>query len=153
MPIRRILVPIDFSSGSLRALDYACELGRGLGVELLLLYVFEPFDFAGYSESFLPPPQLTQVIGEHHAKARERLNRLAAETAARGPRTRAMLLDGFPAQKIVEVVRAEGIDLVVMGTLGRTGMPHLLLGSVAEKVVRLAPCPVLTVRSAAPPGP
>lgn len=152
MAIRRILVPIDFSSGSLRALEYARELARGLGAELLLLYVFEPMDFSGYSENFLPPPQLTQVLGEHHAKARERLARLAEETAASGPRARWLLVDGSPAQRIVETARAEGIDLVVMGTLGRTGVPHLLLGSVAEKVVRLAPCPVLTVRSEAAPG-
>jgi nucleotide-binding universal stress UspA family protein len=152
MAIRRILVPTDFSSGSLRALDYARELASGLGAEILLIYVFEPLDFSGYSETFLPPPQLTQALGEHRAKARERLQRLEAETAAQGLRVKTLLTEGAPAQTIVELARAEGIDLIVIGTLGRTGLAHLLLGSVAERVVRLAHCPVLSVRSEGPAG-
>ncbi len=152
MAIRRILVPVDFSSGSLRALDYARELAVGTGAELLLLYVFEPLDFSGYSETFLPSPQLTQVLAAHRARAREHLKRLEGETPDRGIRVRSRLAEGAPAQRIVEIAREEEVDLVVIGTLGRTGLAHLLLGSVAERVVRLAHCPVLTVRSKGPPG-
>jgi nucleotide-binding universal stress UspA family protein len=134
----RILVPTDFSSQADAALAQARALAAQFGATLHLLHIAENVF-------------LRAVVGDPHAlevAARRALeDRLTAEDRARGTVT-ALETSDEPAKEIIQYARETGIDLIVMGTHGRTGLPHVLLGSVAEHVVRTAPCPVLTLRGA-----
>jgi nucleotide-binding universal stress UspA family protein len=146
--VTRILVPIDFSEPSDAALDYAMVLASRLGASLFLLHAFEdPLVSGGVfaAEMYAPMPEhlreslledAKRRLGERLAKVESRFNPVAE------------LYTGPPAKAILEFAKTQNIDLIVIGTHGRGGMAHLLLGSVAERVVRTAPCPVLTVRTA-----
>lgn len=139
--IRRILVGVDFSPPSERALDFAAALALRLGAELQLLHVYQIPAFA-FPETVVPaPPEaVDQLIDE----SRRHLEKLADRVRALGATVSCDLLPGAPYVELVG--RAEDFDLVVVGTHGRTGFRHVLLGSVAERVVRKSPVPVLTVR-------
>jgi nucleotide-binding universal stress UspA family protein len=140
----RILVATDFSEHARLALDYAAELARAFDAELLLCSVVEaptvlsqvPPSGEGYF-----PPNLTALLTQ---SAQEACAKLLAEVKL--ARSRILILEGTPFVEIVRAARDEQVDLVVVGTHGRGAVAHLLLGSVAERVVRKAPCPVLTVR-------
>ncbi len=142
---RRILVPIDFSESGRVILDYAVDIARDRGAEVLLLHVVgipvAPFDPA-YGVAAAPG-----LLFELQAGAEKGLSALAA-TLRPGDRekVRTKVVTGAPSREIVREAREGGVDLVVIGTHGRTGLRHVFLGSVAENVVRLCPCPVLTVR-------
>lgn len=142
---RRVLVPIDFSDSARAILAYAVDLARDRGAEVTLLHVVAvpvaPFDPA-YGVSAGP-----KVLQEMQAAAEKGLATLAAEAKApEGVKLRTRVVSGAPFREIVHEAREGGFDLVVIGTHGRTGLRHVFLGSVAENVVRLAPCPVLTLR-------
>ena len=141
--IKRILVPTDFSEPADEALDYALQLAQALGATVSLAHVLDdPFERTLYSEQYVPMPEAMRE--EMLAYVR---TRLAARVARSGrPDVNSEILTGPTAQAIAQ--RARDADLVVMGTHGRHGLAHLLMGSVAERVVRTAPCPVLTVRGA-----
>lgn len=145
--IRRILVPIDFSTDSLNALASACDLAKRVGAELLLLhvveiiYVADPYVAAG--------ADIGGFLDEQRRMAKQQLARIAADLKKKGRRIGIMVEGGVPSQVIVDTAKRKGMDLIVMGTHGRTGIAHMLIGSVAEKVVRTASCPVLTVRGTA----
>jgi nucleotide-binding universal stress UspA family protein len=143
--IRRILVPTDFSAPSDAALDFAKTIATTFGASLHLLHVFEdPFVTGAFAaEAYAPMPPATRAALLADARARLK-HRLTQDEQARFDAS-AELVTGVSAMAIVEYARDHEIDLIVMGTHGRTGMAHLLIGSVAERVVRLAPCPVLTV--------
>lgn len=128
--IRKIVVPTDFSDASDSALSYAASMARDSGASLYLLHVVR--DQAGY-----------------HG-ARERLALLADRFAAGVPRVATEVRDGDPAESIAEAVLHYGADLVVMATHARTGLSHLLSGSVAETLIRVAACPVLVLRGTVP---
>jgi universal stress protein A len=153
MRIRRILVPIDFSPTSDAALAQARGLAAGLGASVRLVHVFDdPGVCAAMSADgplFLPAQMRALTTAGVEARLRERLT--AAVDAGLGHDT--ALLTGPVASTIVDYAQSHAIDLIVMGTHGRSGMAHLLLGSVAERVVRTAPCPVLTVRQQPLPAP
>ncbi|MCC6849838.1 MAG: universal stress protein [Deltaproteobacteria bacterium] len=134
--IGRVLVPTDFSPLSLRALPYAEEMARRFDAELLVLYV----DFA---PSIYDPTQ-GDVVASKAA-----IERAADVLRARGVRARAVYRRGAAADEIVRGAADEKADLIVLATHGRTGLAHALMGSVAESVVRRAPCPVLSVRGLA----
>lgn len=142
----RILVPTDFSPPSDAALDYARMLAMKFGSALQLLHVID--DPTGTAEFVpdgfaLPTAEIRSGLVEH---ARTRLE-TAMSAGERGRyHVHTETLFGTPAQTIVDYATATGAGLIVMGTHGRTGLAHLLMGSVAEHVVRTAPCPVLTVR-------
>jgi nucleotide-binding universal stress UspA family protein len=139
--IKRILVPTDFSAPADAALTYALGLASQLGATVSLVHVFD--DAMGvHSGGYVPIPPGLQ--GEIVADLRRRL----AEVAARRGHSELnpQVLIGPVARAIVDGARESQADLIVMGTHGRHGMAHLLLGSVAERVVRTATCPVLTVR-------
>lgn len=145
--ITKIIAPVDFSQPSRDALQFAVFLGKTFDAVVEALHVWEA-------------PQSVQTIRSGEAMtrdkvlettrevAREQLDSLVEEVApgGQGVLVKPRLEAGTPHQVIVEVAR-DGGDMVVMGTHGRTGIAHLLLGSVAEKVVRAAPCPVVTVPS------
>ena len=144
LSIKHILVPTDFSDPSERALAMAIELARAFDAQLSLLHVWSVPN-TGYAEA------LSWPIDAMGAAARRALDDALASTTKLYAKTDAVLREGSESKMVLEVVDALGIDLVVMGTHGRRGLSRLVLGSVAEKVVRLCPVPVLTV--AAPPEP
>ena len=141
----RILVPIDFSSPSDAALDYARHVATRFSASLYLLHVAEDPYRAFYSAEVYVP----EVEGLREEILNDSLTRLksllhASDLTNLHAVTEAVI--GTPAASIVEFADGRDIELIVMGTHGRGGMSHLLMGSVAERVVRTAPCPVLTVR-------
>ncbi len=153
--MQRILVPIDFSIESLKALRYAIALATRFGAEVLVLHVIEPTYFGRASSSFSSQPSMTAYQDAEWRIASSDLELLAAELNEEGARIETMVKRGVPSLVIVNTAKSTPAELIVMGTHGRTGLPHMLIGSVAERVVRLAACPVLTVRRAprTPPKP
>jgi nucleotide-binding universal stress UspA family protein len=143
MDIRHILAPTAFSDYSKKAISDAFELARTFGATLSLLHVLEPSPYLG---EFTLPTMGEELLGDLERQASAALAQVLPEAQqAKIEVTRAVAI-GSPSQKIVETAEAEHVDLIVMATHGRTGLSHLLIGSVAERVVRTAPCPVLTIR-------
>ena len=142
----RILVPTDFSPPSDAALEYARILAAKFGSSLEILHVIDDPTAASefVSDGFAPSTEdiRTGLLEQAH----KRLERLMNLVDRSRYHAHAEAVLGLPAQTIVDYATATGTGLVVMGTHGRTGLAHLLMGSVAEQVVRTAPCPVLTVR-------
>jgi nucleotide-binding universal stress UspA family protein len=148
--ISHILVPVDFSEHAEAVLRYATTLAERMGGTVELLHVVEdPFVSGAWSaEAFTP--NLSELVDQIVADARVRLDALKALAASEVVTLTANVVTGQPARAITERARDGAFDLIVMGTHGRTGLSHLFLGSVAERVVRTAPCPVLTVRGTTP---
>jgi universal stress protein A len=144
----RILVPTDFSEPSDAALEYARGMAARFGATLNLLHVLEAPFVTGPLGSEAFTPEVPAVQAELFEQARTRLRHRVLPDAA-GYLTTTEIVAGTSARSILDYARERGVDLIVMGTHGRTGMAHLLMGSVAEKVVRGAHCPVMTVRAAA----
>ena len=140
--ITTILVPTDFSDYSRQALSYAEMLAKTFDAKIVLIHVIDTVSYV-VSESV----QWTEVYARLEAAIQPMLEGLIREAEKRGVAAESKLTQGVPYDQIVKTAENVNADLVVMGTHGRTGIPHVLLGSVAERVVRLAPCPVLTVRS------
>ena len=147
--IRRILVPIDFSACSRAAIDYAAFLARSFEASIDLLHVREPPPLFSPEMVMLMPGDRPGTLTEFAASpgGTECKSLLAELELLRIP-VRGRLESGPIAETVVEV--ADDYDLIVMGTHGRTGLTRLVLGSVAEQVVRHARCPVLTVRAPSP---
>ena len=143
-PFRKILVPTDFSKYSTEAVRTAADLSRRYEAPVTLAYVFEPVTYAlPEGHVMQSPPQLEEM----RSAFEQRLVQATAEAQAAGALgVQSKLLTGPVANEIAEFARQGQFDLIVMGTHGRTGLRHLVLGSVAETVVRTAPCAVLTVR-------
>lgn len=144
--LSRILVPTDFSDYSKEALDYAIHLARMLKAKLYLLHVFE---WPVYSDVGVSPgvrPEVYEWIKEIKTESSGKLDRLADEVRRRHVTVHPLFKEGTPFLEILEAAEETRADLIVVGTHGRTGLAHVLLGSVAERVVRKSPCPVLTVR-------
>jgi nucleotide-binding universal stress UspA family protein len=141
--VQRILVPVDFSELSKKALEYAYYFANRFDAKIDVLHVWKPTEYTGDAMVRLTrsEPELTlSTFLRNHAD-------LQLTSFLEGvPHTNRMLESGDPAQVIAKVAGEGAYDLIVMGTHGRTGLSHVMLGSVAEKVVRLAPCPVLTYR-------
>lgn len=142
--IQRILCPTDFSSYAAEALKYACAFVDKFDAELHLLHALEvhlsstPVFGAG-----LALPRQTR---ESREAADKELARVLDPEWQKGKHVVRATAEGAPFLKIIRYAREHDIDMIVMGTHGRSGLPHILLGSVAERVVRKAPCPVLTIR-------
>lgn len=147
--IKTILCPIDFSACSSEALDYALDLARQLKANLHLLHVYQdplagiPFARPNTSGAAAAP---IEVIEEARKARKTEIERIRTMCTDHGVSTRIEEIEGVPAAAIVKAATDSASDLVVMGTHGRTGLAHVVVGSVAERVVRLSPCPVLTVR-------
>jgi nucleotide-binding universal stress UspA family protein len=140
----KILHPTDFSECAEQARAQAIRLARALGAEIILFHV--SVEAPLYAEGMLAGSTVQKIYDAQRKWAEEALEARAAETRAAGPPARWKLTAGVPFAAIVRAAEEEGADMIVMGTHGRRGLEGLLLGSVANKVVRLAPCPVLTVR-------
>jgi universal stress protein A len=146
MPVKNILVPTDFSAGSREAVRYAFDLAVSLGAALHVVHVLEnPFAPGAFMEMYSPPP--ADYFLDMERQATERLQEsLTPEEKAR---VRAVMTTrlGVPATEILDRLNEDPrIDLVVMATHGRGGVARLVMGSVADKVIRSAPCPVVSIR-------
>ena len=138
MNLKTILVSTDFSPSSDAALAMATALARDSGAKLLIVHVEEiPLATGGAEYLYSVPEPATQE-----------LKKMLGEVVPKDPNVayEHRLLAGDPAEAIVRTAEADGVDMIVIGTHGRTGLTRLLMGSVAEKVVRTAPCPVLTLK-------
>jgi nucleotide-binding universal stress UspA family protein len=143
--LHRILVPTDFSKHSRNALAYATAFAEKFGAELYLLHVVQ--DLALFiPEAVSVAPPIAPPVDQLTAAVREALDREVRDNGLGRFTVHPEVREGTPFYEIIRFAREEGIDLIIMGTHGRGGLAHVLLGSVTEKVVRKAPCPVLTVR-------
>lgn len=141
--IKNILVPIDFSDYSKNALKYAVEFAKKFSAKLFLIYVVEPIIYpADFSMGQVAIPSTDIDIQN---RAEEELKKLADEIQT-DTQVETIIKTGKPFVEINETAREKDIDLIIIATHGHTGVEHLLFGSTAEKVVRKAPCPVLTLR-------
>ncbi len=144
MQIKTILCPIDFSEISAKALDYAVFLASYHHAELLILHVVEQLhEFEHYQILVLTPQELAEKMEK---QAYEELNRLT-EQIKKTVKVETVVRQGKPFVEIIKEAKEKDMDLIVMASHGRTGVSHMLMGSVAEKVVRKASCPVLIVRN------
>jgi nucleotide-binding universal stress UspA family protein len=144
-PFKKILVPVDFSPHALEAIHAAADLSSRYDASVTIVHVYEPVAYTlpeGYV--LYTPKQLEELLREFD-KLLASAKRDAEAAGAR--RVESKQLQGVAAFEIVEFAKANDFDLIVMGTHGRTGVRHVLLGSVAERVLRKAPCPVLTVKA------
>lgn len=141
----RILVPTDFSAGSSEAWSVARRLAGGLRAELILLHVLVETPL--YSEGPFTMRRTHDVFEAARTWAEKGLGEWTAAAVAAGLSARWVARAGVPHAEIVEVAAAEQADLIVIGTHGRGGLDRALLGSVADRVIRLAPCPVMAVRA------
>jgi nucleotide-binding universal stress UspA family protein len=146
MTINRILVPTDFSADANAALTYALGLARKFDAPVHLLHVVEDPLAAGVWSSEIYTAEIAGLQVNLVRDAEERLRRTVPDDAGI---VTTEVRTGHAAKQITEAARDTKSDLIVMGTRGRTGVAHVIMGSVAERVVRLAPCPVLTLRAEA----
>ena len=145
---KRICCPIDFSDASRAAMEVAADLAKRFGAELVLLHAYPIPGYTFPDGSVVASPKMMQELADQAQRHLEEW-RVEAEQLVGAPRVTAEKAVGEPAAEILELARARGADLLVLGTHGRTGLEHALMGSIAERVVRRAHCPVLTVRPAA----
>ena len=142
---RRILHPSDFTSFSRAALRKAIEMAKSNRAELLLVHVVSPIvPIPG--DAYISPRMYDELAGSARAAAQKQLDKLAAQVKKARVKSRSFVLEGAPAEEIVRFAKGRRVDLIVMGTHGRAGLAKLFVGSVADRVVASASCPVLTVR-------
>jgi len=141
--INNILVPVDFSDYSKNALKYAAQFANEFNAKLFLVYVVEPIIYpTDFSMGQIAIPSADINL---HARAEDELKKLTVNIESNVP-IELIIKTGKPFFEIIETAKEKDIDLIIIATHGHTGVEHLLFGSTAEKVVRKAPCPVLTVR-------
>jgi len=140
----RIVVPTDFSPSSEDAWALAQRLATALGSEILLVHVFTEAPLWG--EGPFNSEHVREVFAAGRTWVTDKLEEWARPARTAGIRVRPVLREGVPHEEIVALATDERADLILLGTQGRGGLNRALLGSVADRVVRLAPCPVLTVR-------
>ena len=145
--VRRILVPIDFSEHAPAVLEWAAHLAEEHESRLLLLHAYHlPVEFQQLEGAYLPADFWTNVKEE----AERSLEGYAEDLRKRSLPVEIIVREGYPATVIEEEASAQDVDLIVIGTRGLSGLKHLLLGSIAERVVQKACCPVLTVKCVKP---
>ncbi len=144
MTIKRILVPTDFSDPSLKALDYAIDFIGAHKAELLLLHVVEPI------RNTRLMPDVSGILEHHRAEAAEKLAGLEQRIRRHRHKCRSEVHFGVPYEVIADIAKKSKADLIIIASHGHSGLYHLFLGSVAERVVRIAECPVLTIRVTPP---
>jgi len=140
LPLKKILYPTDFSEASYEALKVANELAVHFSAELWVIHAISPFATATSPAGFSP-------IAEMERAAQTSLEELIKERMPKELHIRQIITIGGAADEIIRIAEHERVDLIVIGTHGQTGWRHAVFGSVAEKVVRLASCPVLSIRA------
>ena len=143
MKIDKILVPVDFSDHSRRALETGAEFAKAFGATVHLLHCYQvpPVGVSPYG--VVVPESFDREVREAAARM---ANEWREKLDAAGIKSEVSLSAGFPALAISEAAKELGVDLIIMGTRGLAGFKHMVLGSVAERTLRTAPCPVLTVK-------
>lgn len=142
--IKKILVPIDFSDYSKSALKYAVSFAKLFNSEMVLIYVVEPIIYPpDFSMGQIAIPS---VNTEWDKTAIEQLEKLSKSEIPVNIKVKTLVKTGKPFVEIIETASEENVDLIIIATHGHSGVEHILFGSTAEKVVRKAPCPVLTLR-------
>jgi universal stress protein A len=146
LPLKRILVPTDFSEPSYEGVKAAAELARHFEAEMILINVVIPPFITTPSVLIAPSDYMvSQYMQELEATARKNMDHIVAEKVSKDVRSTVRLAFGTAAEEIVREADEQKVDAIVISTHGWTGWRHLIFGSVAEKVVRLAPCPVITI--------
>lgn len=145
LQIRKILVPVDFSRHSAKALDYAIELARKFDASIHILHSY-PIHVGGVTPYGVAFPE--SLERDWRAAAQQQLDAWGDKVSAAGLEVSLSLTPMAAAEAVAETAEEIGADLVVMGTRGLSGLKHVLLGSVAERTLRSAPCPVLAVKDA-----
>ncbi len=146
--IKSILVPYDFSDGAAAALRYAASLADALDADIQLLHVWEPGPYVDPTQVLAVGGRASELQAQYTKAAEDRLKKAIAEHAESiSARVKPHVVAGYPSSTIVERAEHGNFDLVIMGTRGLTGLKHLLLGSVAERVVQRCSKPVLTLHA------
>lgn len=146
MQVRKILVPTDFSVHSAKAIDAAATLAKAFGAKVHVLHAYHLPMLVGMPDEVVIPPDFWTTVRDAAAR---KLEKAAQQLKGQGVEVETHLVEFVPSDAIVQTARDLGVDLIVMGTRGLTGLKHVLLGSVAERTLRLAPCAVLTVKGEA----
>ena len=144
--IKKILCPTDFSENSEYALKYALALATLTQADLQLFHVVEPITYPQSTEFFEPVLDEVELMMKMETAFQQQLEDQVTTLKAQYPKIKGKLVTGNTFLEIIQAARDDDVDIIVMGTHGRTGLAHVLIGSVAERVVREAPCPVLTVK-------
>jgi len=146
MQIKTILFPTDFSNGARAAMDHAISLAKDYQAKLILLYVIQDISIA---EWYIPSSlSVADLVEDMQKSASQEMDKWIADVSVSVKDVEKMIVRGVPFVEIIQTAKEKKADLIVIGTHGRTGIDHMLFGSTAEKVVRKAACPVLTVRIA-----
>ncbi|MFH1035429.1 MAG: universal stress protein [Pseudomonadota bacterium] len=148
--IAKILFPVDFSANNLKIAPYVRQMLQAHDADLILLHVVA--DLGQHLGLDDPHPDLGRWQDQTLGQSRRQLEGLKREQFAAWPQAQLLVLVGDPAQVIVEQAHRQAVDLIVMGTHGRRGLEHVIFGSVAERVVKNSPTPVLTVNPHLLPG-
>ena len=142
--IKKVLVPIDFSDYSKSALKYAVNFAKSFNADIILIYVVEPIIYPpDFSMGQIAMPSINT---EWDDRAKNELQKLAKSEITDIVNVKTIIKTGKPFVEIIETAKEENVDLIIIATHGHSGVEHILFGSTAEKVVRKAPCPVLTLR-------
>lgn len=142
--IHKTLVPIDFSDYSKQSLRYAVNFAEKFNSEIILLYVVEPILYP--TDLTLGQIVLPSIDIDLEARAREELEKLVNTEIRPEQKVKTLIKSGKPYIEIIETAKEEDVDLIIISTHGHSGIEQVLFGSTADKVVRKAPCPVLTLR-------
>jgi universal stress protein A len=140
---KKILCPIDFSEFTNEIIEYALDITKRYNAELHLIHIIPNLNYFTPYESFFTPENLIVVERNMETEVNKDFDKIMKTI---GIPVKKVIRTGAAFVEIIDYVKSESIDLIVIGTHGRTGIEHILIGSVAEKVVRKSPCPVLTIR-------
>jgi len=143
-----ILVPTDFSEFSRYALDYAITIAKTFGARITLTHITNENELVALQQvsPYFEPGKLEELMRQRESEDQKQLDGFIPPELTKGIKVETIHKVGIPFVEIIKAAREKGVDLIVMATHGRSGLSHILLGSVAEKVVRKAPCPVLSIR-------
>jgi nucleotide-binding universal stress UspA family protein len=144
--LKKLLVPTDFSDSARQAFRYGLSFAKEYQAELVLLHVVENLT-VGYASDLFPVP-MAEVFQEISGYAKAELAKLAEEARQRGVRVSELVVQGKPSAEIIRHAAENDVDIIVLGTHGKGMLDQALFGSTTERVVRRAPCPVLSVRMA-----
>ena len=144
MKVERILFPTDFSEGSAHALPYAVDLTKHYSAKLYILHVV--YDITQATGFHVPHISTDKVFQEMNEWAMNEIGTCCIEEIRGLPGVEKKVMQGVPYEEIIKFAADEKIDMIIMGTYGRVGLQRLIFGNTAERVVRRAPCPVMTVR-------
>lgn len=148
----RILIATDFSEYSVEALDYAVLLAKNFGADLYLFHAFEALPYKVPETASTARPGAFEWLRTLKEEEEQKLNSLVGEVGQKGVKAHPIFKEGVPFREISKAAKEVGADLIVLGTHGRTGLERMMMGSVAERVVRGGPCPVFLVRPKALAG-